>query len=371
MLAAGYAMDNMKPLDFGEALMPLIVASTPEANDLIKRQAEALIEAAKLVASQLTTAVKIGLYGEGAKADGDSSVLYPVRDRFWGDTEGAFFATLKDAAEKFDTAKGDLQDQHGDIWAALGNTWRVHMTRHALRIFDDAVPIESAESKRIVDVINARKMLLLALTGYGKLGDKLFKSTGPATTREEAQDGQEREEGRMTTPDLDSQADAAHRWWKALGPFESKDGRKFPGDRAALARLRRCSSPDEAAIEPATAKLFRDLGFNTRMEAHLGRAATLAAVLAHVRKDGGGKIALAIGARQGSDPSDALLKPNRFRTLMAARTDDEILTSFRRVVAMLDRTANVHFSFFLSFLSFSFSSTADVRSRQAHPELDR
>jgi CRISPR system Cascade subunit CasA len=176
MLAAGYAMDNMKPLDFGEALMPLIVASTPEANDMIKRQAEALIEAAKLVASQLTTSVKIGLYGEGAKADGDSSVLYPVRDRFWADSEGAFFATLKDTAENFDTAKDDLQDRHGDIKAALGDAWRVHMTKHALRIFDDTVPIESAESKRMVDVINARKMLLLALTGYGKLGDKLFKS---------------------------------------------------------------------------------------------------------------------------------------------------------------------------------------------------
>ena len=141
--------------------------------------------------------------------------------------------------------------------------------------------------------------------------------------------------------DLKAQTDAAVRWWKALGPMQTSDGTMLPGDRATLARLRRCSSPMEAAIEPATAKLFKALGFDPRKEDHLGRAATLAAVLAHVRKDGKGTIALAIGAPSGGKPEDALLKPNRFRSLMAARTDDEILTSFRRVVAMLDRTANV------------------------------
>jgi CRISPR system Cascade subunit CasB len=35
------------------------------------------------------------------------------------------------------------------------------------------------------------------------------------------------------------------------------------------------------------------------------------------------------------------LKPNRFRKLMAARTNDEILTGFRRVVTILGGTANV------------------------------
>ncbi|MBX9684724.1 MAG: type I-E CRISPR-associated protein Cse2/CasB [Hyphomicrobium sp.] len=140
--------------------------------------------------------------------------------------------------------------------------------------------------------------------------------------------------------DLKTQADAAHKWWRTLGPIEI-EGKTLPGDRAALARLRRCSSPVDAAMEPATAKLFKALGFSTRNDMHLGRAATLAAVLAHVRKEGGGKIALAIGAPPQGKPEDALLKPNRFRALMAARTDDEIMTSFRRVVAMLDRTANV------------------------------
>ncbi|MBX9684723.1 MAG: type I-E CRISPR-associated protein Cse1/CasA [Hyphomicrobium sp.] len=176
LLVAGYAMDNMKPLDFGEALMPLIVGSSDAANQLIREQAEKLIESAKLVASQLTTSVKIGLYGEGAKADSDSSVLYPVRDRFWADTEAAFFATLTDAAEQFDVPEDKLQDMHGDIRTELGGVWLQKLRTHALLVFDDTVPIGSAESKRIVDVINGRKMLMLALTGYGKAGISLFKS---------------------------------------------------------------------------------------------------------------------------------------------------------------------------------------------------
>ena len=98
LLAAGYAMDNMKPLDFGEALMPLIVGSSPQANEQIRLEASALIKSAELIASQLVISVKIGLYGERAKADRDSAVLLPVRERFWADTEEAFYAALRQAA---------------------------------------------------------------------------------------------------------------------------------------------------------------------------------------------------------------------------------------------------------------------------------
>jgi CRISPR system Cascade subunit CasB len=144
---------------------------------------------------------------------------------------------------------------------------------------------------------------------------------------------------------LDEQAEAAHRWWRSLNPVKTEDGKVLPGDRAAMARLRRSSSVVEAAGEPATAKLFKALGYDRNSDDQLSRASALASVLAHVRADlrdsKSSKIALAIGAPPGSEPNDALLKPVRFRTLMAARTGDEILTSFRRVVAILDRTVNV------------------------------
>lgn len=140
---------------------------------------------------------------------------------------------------------------------------------------------------------------------------------------------------------LDDQAGAAHKWWRSLGPRELEDGRVLPGNRAALAQLRRCSSVVQAAAEPATVRLFKSLGYTRYDEDHLALTAALAVVLAHVRESGPGKIALAIGPPPGGEANDALLKPVRFRTLMTARTGDQLLTSFRRVVALLDRNANV------------------------------
>ena len=50
----------------------------------------------------------------------------------------------------------------------------------------------------------------------------------------------------------------------------------------------------EAAIEPATARAVQGTSASiTRNDEHLGRAATLAAVLAHVRKDGGDRSKIA------------------------------------------------------------------------------
>lgn len=143
----------------------------------------------------------------------------------------------------------------------------------------------------------------------------------------------------MTTPE--EKAAAAAAWWRSLSPYTTDDGRHMPGNRAALARLRRCTSVMEAAAEPATAKLVKALQLDRRRDDDLARAAALAVVLAQVRQSSPSKIAHAIGAPRNGEPEDAVVKPNRFRTLMAARTGDELMTSFRRVVALLDRTANV------------------------------
>ena len=192
MLACGYAMDNMKPLDFGEALMPLIVGSNAEVNSQVAAQAEKLIKAAEAVSSQLLNSVKLALFGERAKADRDSAVLEPERFRFWADTEQAFYDVLRDAAEAFEAAKDDLQDQHGAVNLSAGSAWLVHLKRHAFQIFDETVPIDSADSDRIEDLINARKFLVLALTGYGANGKIVFdqlnqpqpaKSTKPKKPR--------------------------------------------------------------------------------------------------------------------------------------------------------------------------------------------
>lgn len=138
----------------------------------------------------------------------------------------------------------------------------------------------------------------------------------------------------------EDQINAAAAWWRSLAPITTEDGRLLPGDRATLARLRRASSVIEAAAEPATVELLKALKLKPSDE-NIERTAVLAIILAHVRENAEEKIARALGPPPGGEPSKARLKPLRFRRLMAARTPDELLTAFRRVISILDRKANV------------------------------
>ena len=142
----------------------------------------------------------------------------------------------------------------------------------------------------------------------------------------------------MTEEPIAERAAAARRWWRSLQP-DRETGQR--GDRAALARLRRAGSVLEAAAEPATADLFGKLMFE-HPERNLARAALIAAVLAHVRRDDGAtSVARAIGTPRGGDDTTARLTPLRFKRLIAAREPDDLLIGFRRAVAMLGDTANV------------------------------
>ncbi|MEQ1711500.1 MAG: type I-E CRISPR-associated protein Cse2/CasB [Hyphomicrobium sp.] len=141
---------------------------------------------------------------------------------------------------------------------------------------------------------------------------------------------------------FDEQADAAWTWWDRLQPHD-RNGRSVPGDRAAVARLKRASRILDAAAEPATAALFQMLGFaRYAADRDLWRSALVAAVLAHVRKDDKSHgVAAAIGAPHGVAEATALVSPLRFKRLVAAREPDELLIAFRRTVAQLGNTANV------------------------------
>ena len=143
--------------------------------------------------------------------------------------------------------------------------------------------------------------------------------------------------GGLVRPGKQDGSTGAMGWWERLQPQKSGNGRAT-GDRAALARLRRCSTWFEAAAEPETIVLFRRIGQHD--EKRLPRVAILAAVLAHVRKDESSKIASSVGPKDGKE-ENALLKPLRLRRLLSATADDEILTAFRRLVALKGCTANI------------------------------
>jgi CRISPR system Cascade subunit CasB len=130
----------------------------------------------------------------------------------------------------------------------------------------------------------------------------------------------------------------AREWWERLQPSKNSDEHARGGDRAALARLRRCATWMEAAAEAETALLFRRTGLGDEMR--LPRVAVLAVVLAHVRSDETLKIASSIGP-QGGDEAAALLSPLRLRRLLTTEGDDALLTAFRRLVALKGGSANV------------------------------
>ncbi|MEQ1695269.1 MAG: type I-E CRISPR-associated protein Cse1/CasA [Hyphomicrobiaceae bacterium] len=185
LLVAGYAMDNMKPLDFAEALLPLIVSSKPDVNREIKKLAHNWVQAADTVASQLVSAVKLALYGDSAKADRDSTPLEAVKSRFWADTENDFYDKLRAAAASIESYSGDMADLQLVFTPGAGAGWLACLKRQALAIFDDAVPVEDADSKNIKDIIDGRKLLGLMLAGYGKGGSALFEllNQPPAETK--------------------------------------------------------------------------------------------------------------------------------------------------------------------------------------------
>ncbi len=180
IFATGYVFKpgQATTLDFGEALLPLIITGDNACDAEISQLARNWVEAADNVASQLVSSVKRGLYGKdkAGRAGRDSTVLGAVKSRFWADTEVDFYAKLRAAADAIEAHKGPgLIDDIGELRQAAGQSWHTPLRRAALEIFDDTVPIHDAESARIEHVIEGRKMLGLMLAGHGKGGAPLFE----------------------------------------------------------------------------------------------------------------------------------------------------------------------------------------------------
>jgi CRISPR system Cascade subunit CasB len=129
----------------------------------------------------------------------------------------------------------------------------------------------------------------------------------------------------------------ARQWWYDLRPKP-----EFPNGRntAALAKLRRAHSWVEAAAVPETITLFRML--EKKHERDLPRVAVVAAVLAHVREENkNGSVAGSIGKAPNDSDTRAVLSELRLGRLLSVSGDDDILIAFRRLVALMGKTANV------------------------------
>ena len=126
-------------------------------------------------------------------------------------------------------------------------------------------------------------------------------------------------------------ASIAYEWWRSLNPEDAlQSGRR----RAALARMRRATTPIDVMHEPEALRLIAGL------PRHPDRVATLAGVLAFVRESDDRRVARAIGRETMDDDQSALLSEGRFRRLLQVE-DDELMESMRRLVRMTRGTVNV------------------------------
>ncbi len=149
ILACGYAMDNMKPLDFTEAYIPIIVTETDDGDRELAIRAGEMVKAANYAVSMLAQTLNTALFGGQGKAD--NSLLGGARARFWSSTEDEFYAALTK------TARNPGDD--------LRELWLRFLRGKALAIFDGLSPIDAPESLDIKDVVQARSLLLRALSG--------------------------------------------------------------------------------------------------------------------------------------------------------------------------------------------------------------
>jgi len=135
-------------------------------------------------------------------------------------------------------------------------------------------------------------------------------------------------------------AGIARQWWRVLQPdAERARPQDRSGDRAALARLRRAATLAEAVAEEATLDLWRRLGLKD--PTRLPRVAAIAHVLAQVRQDGDRPVMRVVGRETFANEDSARLKPIRFRRLLAAREDEELMREMRRLVQIAERGLDV------------------------------
>lgn len=153
VIVAGWAMDNMKPLDFIYSRAPLINLS-----DELADRIEGLVNAAEGLAISLRWAFTPML------AEGEAREV--MREAFFVETQGAFEARLTQSStdNPDDAARGWLRD----------------MENVALALFDaQAQPgLADRNVKEQAKVVLARANLAAAFKGYGKRGRAAYQALG-------------------------------------------------------------------------------------------------------------------------------------------------------------------------------------------------
>ena len=164
LLAAGYHMDKMKARAFVESEMPL-PGTGRQAGETLAAVARRLVDAAGIAAAALRAAVRQARFNRDTSTD--STQLAAVYESFWSATQDRFFALLPGTAAGGWEAALD----------ARAAPWRTFLKSTALRLFDEAAPLDpsaaSCDPRRIVE---ARRNLFGTLDGRGPMGGRLFEA---------------------------------------------------------------------------------------------------------------------------------------------------------------------------------------------------
>jgi len=164
LLIAGWAMSNMKPLDFVLAEQPLHLAADAAAQRKLDNLARKMVLAAEKASTLLIGALQAALKAGGNKPKGDSARLTAAREAFFVDSETDFHEILQSAVEKAEDS---------DSWQApFAEQWLTKLQRTAFSVFDDTVAPDPSDPLKARQVVEARRNFtksLLYATGNTSL----------------------------------------------------------------------------------------------------------------------------------------------------------------------------------------------------------
>ena len=156
LIVAGWAMDNMKPLDFLWSEQPVFPLSEEE-----EHRAAASVEAAEQAGFAVAACVQKALGEDGVSSGGGQR----AREAFFVATQGAF---------------EDMLEAMSVGWRWVPKEWVEALRRAALPIFDrEVLPglAELGETRR-GKAIAERSKLIAAFTGRPPFGKKIFEPLG-------------------------------------------------------------------------------------------------------------------------------------------------------------------------------------------------
>ena len=171
LAAFGYDMDNMKCRTWIERELPLWSSFERDRRDFLDLFIRQTTKGADRASFLLTGAIKSALHDRPKDARGDYGF---IAERFFRETEVAFYRALGDAQGGIERAEYDEEDPTRSV----RERWARVLAQEVLRLFDDIVPIDALDTPDPSRSIRQRHFLALGLRGRGKTGLRLYGDLG-------------------------------------------------------------------------------------------------------------------------------------------------------------------------------------------------